>query len=1523
MKDDEYGNSAAVVAQPSNILTAEIAKNLMQRSMTTGAPTSEFDRYGGYDAVSRMYQQGGGTYSRNEISDTEKKAYAAQIARTGVGNLELLRETGTKLTQAGLDSMRSNGAHESTIANAIKAYGVEGLTPGSAASDLEKITAAVTPAKNAFTPAQIKSAIDISRQQGFSEADVATGLGRYLTDPAAVAAAMAANPRTGVGTSPSIPPPPSGNLVPPLPHHDGNTYDSPKSSDGKWFYSGDKWFPNESIMLNPVLPPEPAPGSAASNLKKITAAAPRQNVGGSPFPLPPRTTNSGQGGSPRVTPKPYVTYDGSPPVSTSPLFDYTQRGVGAVGPVDSGLFSAYKPPSGPMFGDPAARTGGAATNNSSYFSMTPQNFTGLAPGTASIGSSTIPLAANNNTMGAISASPNLSPTMLGGQANAGITYDRLGNPIYALGTPNPIRTFAKGGATDLDAVNAENLSDDTAEEGIDTDPVGSARAMLAAMAPPKKAAPVKSSKKAAGKGGATSGKEMEMAYESLSGAKGLVPQLKETGSARSQMEALAKAYKLRAQAATEQSKGLMRDTMNAPTFDKPNLGRDTLAAKRFEKGGEAKKSDAKKAESSGFFRDLFKGNDDSFIKDIKNKAEKNEDYRAMLEYLQSRDAVPDIKTEYLPENIDAVFNTVKLPIGSGTIRINKDLIGSDYETGIGPSTLVHEMTHAADRQLGQQANEQTRFLKKGNAFTDAYEKLVGPGGMRKGEKRAELARSLSPRWASQNKEYRSTPYEITAYGMGNYAGPPTVSDTPLHVDATAATEFQILLDLARRNSGAAVKRAEGSPVEGELSQEEIDAASRPAFVTPKSGKGRKQGPISQQLQSGEAYVNMAKGVTELPYDIAGAPMDIAMLLRQALTGQAPAGQVGTSDYIKRKMTELGVRPEPPADPAAKGFYTAGELLSNFANPAGVTRAGVKGAEKVGQAATDVAKDFQQYNRQLSVPGASYVTKKPGGNWYPYSVENALLPLKTPIVAGETAAQRIPRHEALLQDPSLNRDQLDRVQYQLEITKKDAALDRWIDNNLTNYVKKQMGTPNDPVRKLAEDGITHLPQKTGDEAIQLLNQLHDTNADVEVAIRREKAGFPNTGVGTSPQAQLWEYRADEAIRPKQMGDTIRANNPGGLTIREVFTSEPGGEWAAKVPDTEVVNELRRPGTNSTASIVPLLGFDHIMDVLREDVTTGRIRPEQLSKVSMADAVRRTHQYDQELAAKMNVARTAAREGLPVYKSYPKGYRWIQLNKPGSFAQESDAMGHSVRGYEPPKGHPDWMEGSGDSGSPRYGRGGWEAIKSGEAKVYSLVDAKGEPHTTIEVAKSKHPISYQFKGGADEFPKTFEYNMGFLDLPHPTPEQRQLILNRATELYKNNPNGNRMDAFQKAADEIFGELPEEISQIKGKGNAAPKKEYLPFVQDFVKKGNWHDVRDLSNTGLIKVDAASELANSFKRIGKPAPTYVTQDEFTKLNTWRRAGAALNLLPEGFARGGAVLRRYNKGGPVDKNIAFIKAHG
>jgi hypothetical protein len=239
----------------------------------------------------------------------------------------------------------------------------------------------------------------------------------------------------------------------------------------------------------------------------------------------------------------------------------------------------------------------------------------------------------------------------------------------------------------------------------------------------------------------------------------------------------------------------------------------------------------------------------------------------------------------------------------------------------------------------------------------------------------------------------------------------------------------------------------------------------------------------------------------------------------------------------------------------------------------------------------------------------------------------------------------------------------------------------------------------------------------------------------------------------------------------------------------------------------------------------------MDVLREDLAAGRIRPEQMNKISMEQAVRRTHEYDEALKAKMLNARIAEQANANVFKEYPEGYKWVQLDKPGQFSLESDIMGHSVRGYEPPKGHPDYTDISGDSGYGDYGHGGYEAIKSGDAKIYSLRDPKGMSHVTVEVGKA--PL------------RTWD------DVTKAVGKEKAAALHK--EFY--DIGADRTDNTEAAMAMFLknkGVQPvESITQIKGKQNAAPNEEYLPFVQDFVKSGQYSDVGDLKNTGLYKAD------------------------------------------------------------------------
>ena len=532
-----------------------------------------------------------------------------------------------------------------------------------------------------------------------------------------------------------------------------------------------------------------------------------------------------------------------------------------------------------------------------------------------------------------------------------------------------------------------------------------------------------------------------------------------------------------------------------------------------------------------------------------------------------------------------------------------------------------------------------------------------------------------------------------------------------------------------------------------------------------------------------------------------------------------AGDVG--EFLDRLETQYKL---PPILPEAVALqYLSGPATSQAMRTAG------RGAEQAGRA---IERRMEPVVRGALEQGGlpremvlamgantqSNVIKPKGGNWLAGSVEKVFDPL---ITKGMIANKEIPYgpefDSAIIQRIAdlketanlpgysggagrvasmLEEDLQDAVSTQNRV--KDAAINKWVQSNLTNYVKKDMGTPDDPVRKLAEEGIVHIPTE-------------------RVGWNRYKAPenrrmYGGKQMGKSVAAKAWEDASDVSIYPGTVGEIKRVKELGG----------PGADkyepWMENVDPNTMVSR-------TTENFhVQDLGFDHILDVLREDLTTGRIRPEQLNKVSMEQAVRRTYEYDQELARKMEAARQTSRAELPVYKEYPEGLKWVELNRPGDFAAESDAMGHSVRGYEPPKGSDDWTEGSGDSGYGGYGLGGWNAIKRGDAKVYSLVDSKGEPHVTIEVGAYKDQLR-----------------------PDDLIPYKEAALEEAKKLPNGYTDYDVRDIEIRMAKE---NMPAFINQIKGKQNAAPKADYIPFVQDFVRGGKWSDVRDLQNTGLQRV-------------------------------------------------------------------------
>ena len=790
--------------------------------------------------------------------------------------------------------------------------------------------------------------------------------------------------------------------------------------------------------------------------------------------------------------------------------------------------------------------------------------------------------------------------------------------------------------------------------------------------------------------------------------------------------------------------------------------------------------------------------------EAKDTARKGEAYQELEKYLQSRGEMPSIKIgSYLPDGTHGVFFSDRANISTGDIKINKNL----HDMYV-PSTIAHEVTHAADRQMKQQAMEQGMFGKS-NQFTEAYEKMVGP----EGRNRTQLLRKRYPEFEEDNRYYRSRPDEVAAHGIGAYSGPAMQDRAPRHVDATAATEFRILMDLAQRNvdkgpTGLAKvpaffrklgRYADGGEVEP--TAEELAAASTPAFIAQKSGIGRKEGNISKALKSGEGFKEAAKGLTMLPQNIVGAPVDLATMAMRPFGYNVEKPVMG-SEYLKEKSRAAGLAFKPSDDPTLAGFFEAGDLASNLVNPAGATRTGVKAAEKTGEAAKMLARDFQQYNQELAVPGASYAIRNRG----------------TPFLG--TPAQV--NFEGKVLRPAMSEaddyaDWLSRT-----FAHGEPALKTWLKDKVGAYLRRDFGTESDQMVQAAEQGKKlHFMSPRLTE-----NVPHELNAYIDIS--RELEGFPKAGVAKTPQGKKVEEVIDSTIFPLQLQDISAAYQvPKSMeqfvgTNPEMRVSQMGpidenlkfDELAQAMEKMFKEKEFKAYGET-----VPM-PKDY---VLTEDTLKG-LTPAQASN-RVANKMEWVEKKRGELAG---VA--IAKDPKIVSHSYDNGSKWIS---PADLAD-----------------HPNHAEMVKDIGCA----GGWCTDKdtfamdygSGENRLNILLDKKFEPRVQLTV--NSPPTTVR------------EFILANPHLPEidAIAQDRTITAREADRIIKAMP--EYLD-FVKQNQNV-----KSITEIKGQFNNSDltKSPYLKQVQDFVKRQG-PDLQSVHNLdGIDMLDMRVELP-SMRQYGK----------------------------------------------------------
>lgn len=486
-------------------------------------------------------------------------------------------------------------------------------------------------------------------------------------------------------------------------------------------------------------------------------------------------------------------------------------------------------------------------------------------------------------------------------------------------------------------------------------------------------------------------------------------------------------------------------------------------------------------------------------------------------------------------------------------------------------------------------------------------------------------------------------------------------------------------------------------------------------------------------------------------------------------------------------------------------------------------------------------------KQLALPAPGpglppFAAKPRGGQWWPNSPTGAGA-LISPETAARDAAEGIGVRAMRWEPEDYGVVQLGQAANPVteEALFGASPEQQWLEKALTKYYKTDFGSPEDPLRILAERGLHYDPEMT---------------------------------------PERWQKTVNDYLMEDRIGDyTV----PGEAFYNPKLLEE--APWLAKQPVTDKIYGISSGG----------LDLEHFTDEFYNALNAAEaglpsdlaVRPESLSRMSFPQAVEHVGKINQWRAKEMERAALDAQNNpvTHLFKEYPEdnpmGLRWVEMAPPKdggptnydveeelrkALKYEGDTMGHCVGGYCPD-------------------------VMSGRSRIFSLRDAKGEPHVTIETQPSSKSTA-----AADHL-----RNLGVLeDWQNYWKSYPRAAMKKDEDIH---------DVTQQFL--VDRGLPpidysaENIIQIKGKQNRAPKDDYLPFVQDFVKSQQWGNIGDFGNTGLVKLPdgryiTAQQAEEGIAKIPSEAVIDPTTMHYLPPEMWKEYEPYF----EGYAIGGRVER-------------------
>ena len=325
-------------------------------------------------------------------------------------------------------------------------------------------------------------------------------------------------------------------------------------------------------------------------------------------------------------------------------------------------------------------------------------------------------------------------------------------------------------------------------------------------------------------------------------------------------------------------------------------------------------------------------------------------------------------------------------------------------------------------------------------------------------------------------------------------------------------------------------------------------------------------------------------------------------------------------------------------------------------------------------------------------------KPKGGNWLPSNVRGRVTRLKQGVEGEIVTPEMVAEHQAV-----------EGVDLSPQL-----SVNRWLDTKFKKYLENEMGTPEDPLRDLADRGITHMPDP------QSLARHGEWEPEGLGSIRA-KQGFPPEGYAQNEMGKGWENLTDSYITPSAAKDLPNFDYHS--------RSEP---WLRKLDPNAKVNYF----SSSPDALAVDFDFPHLVDELLASVSDNTL-PQQLrwslkdlEKVTVPQAVERVHQINQFRAVKAAEAEKAG----------------MMQNLQAAPRMADDSLNLSF--VEQPGGRwvdiPDTVNENGMQVCTSIGKsGGWctqaewaaKNYGSGDHRLTALLDAEGRPHVQVKISKSK--------------------------------------------------------------------------------------------------------------------------------------------------------------------------------------------